>query len=199
MCASGQLDISESRGWRTNLGETDVKRTIAMCVTAVALMLATTAAAQRPGTQVSGPVLQGLSACKAVTEAAARLACYDNAAQALEQAVAEKNVVVLDREDLKKTRKTLFGFSLPQLPFFGSNDDSQRETEINTTIKSARSLGYGKWRIQLEDGAVWRTTETSNNVREPRAGLPIRIKRGGLGSYIVNVAGQRGIRAVRES
>lgn len=172
-----------------------MKRVSVLLILLGAGALSSAAAAQ----QNQGALLDALRACRQVPDPAARLACYETASAAIEQAVSSEELVLLDREALKATRKSLFGFSLPKLPFFGKDDKSQEEDEITATIKSARSLGYGKWRIVLEDGAVWQTTEASRNANDPRAGQSVRIKRGVMGSYMINVAGQRGIRAKRDS
>lgn len=144
-------------------------------------------------------MLSGLTACRQVGDPTQRLACLEAAVSALEQAVAQRNLVVLDREAVKKTQRSLFGFNLPKLAFFGPDDNTQQEVEIVSTIKSARSLGYRKWQITLEDGAIWKTTEPSNNLRDPSPNLPVRIRRGILGGYIMNIDGQRAVHALRQS
>lgn len=155
--------------------------------------------AAAPAQSTRAQLLDQLSACRKVAEPEARLACFDKASAQLEAAVNAKTVVVLDQEDVRKTRRSLFGFALPKLPFFGSDKDEEPEEEIVTTIASARALPYGKWSIKLEDGAIWHTLETTSNVIEPRAGLKVEIRKAAIGSYFLKVAGQRGIRARRFS
>lgn len=134
--------------------------------------------------------------CRSVQEAEKRLACYDAATARLSQATADKSVVVVTREDARKTRRSLFGFNVPKLPLF-SNDESADDTtdEIETVLKSARSDGYGKFTLIMEDGAVWRTTEAVR--RMPKAGARIRIRRAALGSYMINIDGATAVRALR--
>lgn len=144
-------------------------------------------------------LIDGLSHCRSVTEPQARLACYDQAAATLEAALASKNLVVLDRADVRKTRRSLFGFSLPKLPFFAGTEGEDEPEEITAKAASVRSLGYGKWLIKLEDGAIWQTTETTGAQREPTVGTDITIKRGLMGSYMLKVGGQRAVRAKRQS
>lgn len=142
------------------------------------------------------PLVSALVACKSETDDAKRLACYDRTAGALADATAKGQIAVVDREDVRKTRRALFGFVLPKLPFF-SDDDSAKDTPdvIETTARSVRALGYGMYSITIEDGAVWRTTEVSR--RDPKPGIKIRIKRGALGSYFLSIDGAAAVRAAR--
>jgi hypothetical protein len=147
---------------------------------------------------VQSPLVQALGSCEALTDAVARLACYDRAAVALTKAAIQGKIVIVDQQDLKEGRKQLFGFSLPKLPFLSSGDSaSDNPDEIAANIASSQDIGDGKWRITIDSGAVWETLEASWSGRDPRAGNPIVIKRGALGSYMMRIDGRRGIRARR--
>ena len=103
----------------------------------------------------------------------------------------------MDRGQLREARRSLFGFSMPKLPFF-SGDQSAADTpdQIETTIKSAWDLGYGKYRIKVTEGdGVWETTEETNH--EPRSGQKIVIRRGPLGSYFLRINGNVGVKGRR--
>ena len=150
-------------------------------------------------------VLQKIADCRTVVGDAARLACYDAAAAALGEATARQDIVVLDREAVRETRKGLFGFSLPKLPFFGGDradkagkEEAAREeiTEIDGVAALVRSVGYHQFRIILEDGAVWTTTEAST-LDTPHVGSKIHIKRAALGSYLLKIDGGRALKALR--
>lgn len=167
-------------------------------IAAAAALIAGGAEAQPKQNPVRSPLMQSLASCRALTDDAARLRCYDAAATALTDAATAGNVVVVDQQDLKQARKTLFGFSLPKLPFFGGDRSANDEQdELTAKIASAGPVGYGKWRIKLEDGALWETTEASGAIGNPRPGNEVKIKRGPLGSYMMRIAGQRGLRAKR--
>jgi hypothetical protein len=160
------------------------------------MSLSTAAAAQ----QATPAPIAALTACRGLTDAAARLACFDQAAAALDTAVSQKNLVVLDREAVRKTRRSLFGFGLPRLPFFGDDDDENEAPEareITAAIASAQPFGYNKWRIKLEDGALWETTEAYRGFKQPGPGTKVVIKAGPLGSYVMRIGGERGVKAKR--
>lgn len=143
--------------------------------------------------------LSAVVECRNQADDAARLRCYDQAVASLSAATASGAIVVVDREAVRKTRRSLFGFSLPKLPFF-SGDTSQEEEEareVEAVIKSATNLGYDKWQIVLEDGATWQTTESSAQMATPRPGRSIKIRRASMGSYMVAVDGGRSVRAMR--
>ena len=155
-------------------------------------------AAQAKEKAAQSPLIEALSRCRAQSDDAARLRCYDAAAGALTAAAAQGELVVVDQQDLKKVRKSLFGFSVPKLPFFGGDRSAdETEDEITATIASVGPAGGGKWRVKLEDGALWETTEASAFIRDPKVGNTVLIKRGALGSYMMRIAGQLALRAKR--
>ena len=162
--------------------------------------LGAAAAAQTPPAEASGSdLVNALGACRAIADAGRRLACYDEAASRLTQAVGRNDLVVLDRNDIRRTRRSLFGFHLPRLPIFGGGDREVAEApdEITATVAGVRNLGYDKWQVRLEDGANWQTTESNSAIRGPRPGDTVVIRRGPLGSYMMRIAGQRAVRAMR--
>ena len=142
------------------------------------------------------PVVDEVVKCRAETNDAQRLACYDKAAGALAKATSEGSIAVVSREDARKTRRALFGFSIPKLPFF-SGDKSAEDTpdEIETTIKSARVTRDGNLSMTMEDGAVWRTTEPPRKLPQP--GAKAKIKKAALGSFFISIDGRRGLRSMR--
>lgn len=143
----------------------------------------------------SATLVGQVGACRAIVSPEARLACYDKAAGAFTEAVAQKDVIVLDRQQVRATRRSLFGFSLPRLSLFGGDDDGRDDpVEIETKVGSLRSLGYGKWLIGLPDGASWQTTDSVQS--KISVGEAITIKKGSLGGYFIRVD-NRSVRAGR--
>lgn len=147
----------------------------------------------------ASPLIGALEACRAESDDARRLACFDRASAALVTATKSGDVSVVDRAQLRQARRSLFGFAMPKLPFFAGDKSAEDAAEtLDSSIKSARGLGYGKFQLTIADGnAVWETTESFATMREPRAGDKVQIKRGPLGSYLLKVAGQRGVKAKR--
>jgi uncharacterized membrane protein YqiK len=163
-----------------------------------AVLLTGSAAAAARTKQAESPLVRALAACRSQGDDAARLRCYDQTAAALTEAAASGKVVLVDQEDVRKTRRSLFGFSLPKIPFFsGDSSADEAQEELTAKIASASSIGNGKYRMRLEDGAVWDTTEASSAVFLPKTGQLVVIKRGPLGSYMMRINGQRPVRGKR--
>ncbi len=164
--------------------------------TIVLLVVASAAAAAPRGDTGASGLVGELTACKAVADNTARLACYDAAAGKLAEATAKGEVKVIDREEIRATRRSLFGFELPHIALF-KGDDSAADTpsEIDTTIKAVGASEYGKVTLVMDDGAVWRTTEPLP--RDPRVGMAVHIKRGALGNYFIRVGTMRIVTASR--
>jgi len=151
--------------------------------------------AARTSAETTG-VIAELTGCKALTADAARLACYDQAAAKLAAATASGEVKVLDREDIRATRRSLFGFDLPKLPFF-KGDDSAKDTpvELDAVIRSIEAAPYGKFILTMEDGAVWASAEPLP--RDPKVGAKVHLKKGAIGNYFMTVGSMRSVRANR--
>jgi hypothetical protein len=153
------------------------------------------AAAPQPASTPSQ--IAAISACRSITDSQARLACYDNAVQQLQQAIASKDLTVLSRSDVRQSRRSLFGFTVPRLPFLGGDEGDEKQ--IVSKVARIRSTGYGKWEFRLEDGAVWETTEPTLEGEAPSSGQNVTIKRGVLGNYFILFPGLRAVRGRRIS
>jgi hypothetical protein len=142
--------------------------------------------------------IKALADCRAITDGAQRLACFDREAAALIQSLDKNELVVLDKQAVRTTKRSLFGFTLPRLPFFGERDDDKEEAEfqqIETPIKTVRGIGYGKFRFTIDDGALWETTEGINAF--PKPGEKVVIKKGLMGSYFIRFEGARSVKGRR--
>ena len=141
--------------------------------------------------------------CRSVADSAARLACYDTTVSALDAAEQKRELVVVDKGQVRTARRSLFGFALPNLSIFGGGDaEDKKEAEefssIETKIRSAYRNAAGRWVITIDEGAQWLQIDSRDLAREPRAGLPIKISKAALGSYFAKVDGQIAIRMKRD-
>lgn len=149
----------------------------------------------------SGNVMESLARCRAIAAADTRLACFDAAATAIETAVKAQDVTIVDRQDIRTARRSLFGFSVPHIPLFGGGDrDAGPNTddfaELNTTIAAARPMDNGRVELRLaESDAVWMTTDPMPF--PPKAGAKVRIRQGAMGNYFIAISGERSVRGVR--
>ena len=167
----------------------------ALALAALAVSSAASAKDKSPAA-APPPVYQAVVDCRGLADPAQRLACFDRTVGEMAKAGEQKDLVVLDRETMRETRKGLFGFSLPKLKLFGGGDDGDQEvSEIESTITGIRTANDGLPIITIADGARWKQTEERNVY--PSVGDPIRIKRAALGSYMANVKKQAAVRVMR--
>jgi hypothetical protein len=179
------------------------------CAIGVALIaFGTTAQAQDDEERRTVPLVQQLYECRAITDPAARLACFDRQVAALAAAEESREVRIVDREAVREARRGLFGFSLGNIGnlFGGGNDDEEEEaradndvvTQIDSTLTSVARGENGRLVLALENGQRWIQTDTGRGGRTPRAGEPVVIRRGALGSFIANIGDRPGIRVMRQ-
>lgn len=164
------------------------------------IMLITASAGSAGAQGTSGargdPLVSALAACPRIGDSAQRLGCFDKAAAGLTTALERGEVTLVTREQAAQTRRSLFGFAVPDLSFLKRRSDEGELREIRTTIMSARQAGPGQHRLQVaEPNGVWETTEALS--REPQAGQRVRISRGALGSYWIRIDNQREVRGRR--
>ena len=159
------------------------------------------AVAQSPSS--SDRVLRSFGQCRAVTDRDARLDCFDKAATALETAVKARDVTIVDRQEVRKARQSLFGFTIPRVGLFGGGDSEEKDrggaeefAELNTTVVSARPAANGRIEFRVAEGdALWVTTDPMGF--PPKAGAKVRIRKGALGNYFISFAGERSVRGMR--
>ncbi|HYJ52623.1 MAG TPA: hypothetical protein VEW04_05570 [Allosphingosinicella sp.] len=152
--------------------------------------------------QARPELFEALVRCRAVSADAERLQCFDAAAAALEQATERRELVVVDRAQVRESRRRLFGLALPSLPIFGSGDDGRPDeeevTSIESTVTSASQDSLGHWMVRLADGSLWIQTDNRPLAFRPRPGQAIVVNKAALGSYMMRVNNQPGIRVRRQ-
>jgi hypothetical protein len=133
--------------------------------------------------------------CRAIADSTQRLQCYDREAAAMDQAIARKELVVIDKARANEAKRSLFGFSVPNFAgLFGGGDEIN---QIESTVAQAVQQGYGEWRITLADGSIWEQTDDTPVALEPRRGDKVIVKRGVMGSYFFKLGSQPGFKAKR--
>ncbi|NBU28280.1 MAG: hypothetical protein EBS42_08740 [Caulobacteraceae bacterium] len=164
-----------------------------------ALLAVLPAQAADPGKLGRASALKAVTDCRAITDPAARLACYDQATAALDVAEAKGDVVIVDREQVKQARQAAFGFNFRLPGFMTQGEQPEALSRLTTTIASARQDPRGRWTITLQDGAVWRQIDTEKLRRAPAPGTAAELRTAALGSYFMKIEGLGVIRAKREN
>ena len=141
--------------------------------------------------------IQELYNCRDIADPAARLACFDREVGDLQAADTKREISFADRETVKKTRRGLFGFTLPNFGLFGGGDEDEISS-IDTTVASASQVEGGRYRIAMADGSVWVQIDDRRMALAPRPGQKIQIKTASLGSYFLSLEGRPSIRVRRE-
>lgn len=144
------------------------------------------------------PLVAEVARCLTLADDAARLACHDAAARRLVEAERARELVVVDKDQVRRTRRSLFGLDLGSTdPITGRNEPSARIETLDTSIQSYRPGQAGRWLMTLAEGGRWQTTEGWSGGSEPRRGAKVTLRRGALGSYILKMDGARAVRVQR--
>ena len=139
----------------------------------------------------------GLKFCRTVADDAERLACFDRASANLIKADDAGDISVVDREQIEKTKRGLFGFSLPKLGIFADKDGTeQRIDKLNSTITAITAVGRRDYLITIAEGSRWRVSAPPRRFR-PEVGDPIELERAALGSFWLRVDGAPGVKGRR--
>ena len=151
-----------------------------------AVVWAGPAQAQRRSADVGTPVqIQRLMACQAVTAPDERLACFDREMTAMSQAIASKDLVFVDRERARAASRGLFG------------GDENEIKQIESTVTKAGRNAFGGWIFYLADGSVWSQQDDWPLGLPPVRGDKVKVTRGLLGSFVLQLNKQPGIKVKR--
>jgi hypothetical protein len=187
-----------------SIGKGSYMKTSVCIVALVGLTLSPPIASARDQVEQRPDVFQKLIDCRKITDATARLACFDAQVANLDDAESRSEVVIVDKAQVKKAKRSLFGLTLPNLRILGDKEAdkgiaaSKDDDVIETTVKSSYVNNVGKLTITIDDGAKWVQIDT-REVRTPKAGQPVRIRKAALGSFFANINGQTAIRMRREN
>lgn len=167
---------------------------LAAGLTAAALGVA---AAQTAGSPLPAAI-EKLLACRQAPDAT-RLACYDGAVDELSRLIASGEIVVVDHKRVAEVKRQAFGFSLPSLSLFerSGTKEAGELSRISAVVKQAHRRGDGKWVVELEDGGLWEQTDDEKLAGEPHKGSKAEIRKASLGSFFMNIDGQRALRVRR--
>lgn len=181
---------------------------MAAAIVAAALVAAPASAAEEPRNPERVPVIQQLFDCRAITDPTQRLACFDRQVAAIETAEAARDIRIVDRAQVRETRRGLFGFSLGRLNIFGGGDEEEDELnsrnnpeivqEIEATISRLDRDPTGRWVFGLDNGQRWVQADAVSVGRSPRVGHKIKIRRAAFGTFMANVEDRPGFRVRRE-
>jgi hypothetical protein len=148
--------------------------------------------------------VDSLSSCLAILDVNARVACYDalaRAEQSVQSEVSEEsappNTTTAGPEaPSNPTPRAEFGLSAAEREQRRPAQQQQLES-LAVQVSSARVVGPGYWRFTMDDGSTWQLAEVLRSFRPPRSGDAAIIRRGSLGSYLLEADGQPGIRIKR--
>ena len=165
-----------------------------LLLAAIALVSAGAAPAARKVQTGTPAQVQRLMGCRTIAAAEQRLACYDREASAMQQAIANQDLFMVDKEKARAAGRSLFGFSIPNFGgLFGNNDEI---SQIDGVIKSAGRNSDGGWVITHQDGSVWTQTDDWPGF-DARPGAKVNVRRGVLGSFWLSIPGKNGIKVKR--
>lgn len=172
-------------------------RVLVMAVAAAALVAAPAALPAQKGKSKPRPeAFEALVRCRALTDDSERLRCFDAAAATLQQAAENRDLVVVDRKQIQETKRGLFGLDVPDLNPFGG-DDGVEIKSIEGVVRTAVQDGDGRWVITLEDNSTWAQTDSYPFAVNPKRGHKVKIVKASMGSYMMRVNNQPGVRAKR--
>lgn len=165
-----------------------------------ASLCATAAPAADRANKPRPAALDRVVACRTIAARDERLACFDREVAAFDTAEKTRQIVVVDREQVRAAKRSLFGLRLPDLGLFGDKTEKPGDDELDTLVAPIATFsrtGSGEALFTLKDGASWVQTDDRELAGAVRPGTEVTIKRGVLGSYFATIKGRPGFKVRR--
>lgn len=138
-----------------------------------------------------------LKLCREIVAAPERLACFDRTVEAVVAAADTGEVSLIGREDVRQTRRSLFGFTMPEGGIFGRSDDEDDTSMLESTITGVSRLRGDTYVITIAEGSKWQMSNVPMRLRAPRVGDAVVFKKASLSSYFIRIGGQLGVKGRR--
>lgn len=182
------------------------------------LALGTVAAAGMGSAAYALDPLDAITVCSRITKADARVECYDQVARDAASGVLQRSTPAPAPQSSLPQGVSQQGWTAPpiggaaaprpqaqaQAPAagFGAQDLRRQEgadgpESMRAEVASSTDNGLGLWRIRLADGAIWQMTERNSMFRPPAPKEVITIRKGALGSFLMDVGQQGSVRVRR--
>src|SRR3954449_3186935 len=141
-----------------------------LLITAAFALVATSAANARGPVASGTPAsVQRLLGCRSIQDNVQRLACFDRETVTVDQAIAHRDLVLIDKARATAAKRSLFGFSIPDFGgLFGGGEDEVKEIASSVTTYSHNE--YTGWTIRLSDGSLWQQTDDAQLGLPPEKG-----------------------------
>ena len=104
---------------------------------------------------------------------------------------------MIDREDVREARRSLFGFALPSVGLFDDDGEDEEEELFSTTIERVRYLSGRKAQFTTAEGAVWEMKNIPRRLREIEPGDTVVFKGASMGYFYIRIDGQMGVKGRR--
>lgn len=167
-------------------------------VIGTALVASTVAQAQPASPAPPVNFINDLRNCHAIANEEARLACYDTKVSTIIAASDAGDVTIVDRDDISRTRRQLFGFTVPNIGIFkDDNEDKEAAELLETIITSARRVSEKTWRFTTAEDAVWEINNAPARLASIKSGEPVSFKKASFGFYFIRINGQLGVKGKR--
>jgi hypothetical protein len=177
-------------------------RKAALAPLAVAATIAAPVLGQAPSAEQQ---LGSVQACRTIADVAQRVACYDRASA---PGTAPTQAAPVPPPPPPPTPEQQFGRSPerarpapppPPPPMQQARAAQPQQLEqISAKIVSLRSDALGRLSFVLDNGQVWRMTESEGTFDFPSRGDTVTIRRGAVGGYRLDW-GNVGVRVAREN
>jgi hypothetical protein len=148
------------------------------------------------GEEQTPPQFRQLLACRTIADREARLDCLERATAALNEAVAERSIMIVDQAAAQAAKRQQFGAPRPRPTSVAAVPELAR---LETTLKSASVDERGAWIFRLADGGVWIQTDDYQLPGSPRSGEKVTVRRGTLGSFRLAVGNRPAVKVRRKN
>lgn len=143
-----------------------------------------------------------MARCATIGDKSARLACYDAAqrsgpiampAPSSGQAPMAPSTTPAPRYTPAPTGRDDFGIEAKR----ERRNKDRGPSQIKARAVAATDNGSGYWTIRLDNGASWKLVELDQMFRPPSRNEAVRIRKGALGGYLMDVDHQPAVRVER--
>lgn len=134
-------------------------------------------------------ILGKLYACSDIADPNARLACFDKGIESLKQGEKSKEIVILDKTEVKAAKKAAFGFAMPKIKIFDDDDAKAKNNALEVTVLNIGRQGPYPL-IRTSEDQEWLVLEEEEIQLFTKPPYKAKIKSASLGSFLLQFEGR---------